>query len=864
MKERSIEELAYLIKQAKNNNEPQPIFFLGAGASVSGNIPLASDIVQQILSEHKDNPFIQKLSEGERSYSKLLECLTPHQRNELLKTYIKKAKINVTHIYLAQLMMQGFADYVLTVNFDNLMLRALALYNEFPPTYDIAILNDLTTTTFKEGSIVFLHGQHHGLWLLNTDDEMAKVKSTMPRIFDSIKNGRPWIFIGYSGSDPVFDHIKNLGRFDNGLYWVSYRQSLPNADVQQFLARPNTNAFLVKGFDADAFMLKLNDALGIEQPAIFDRPFTSLQSMLEEINDINDDKHFVGVKERLEMAKKNVVKSIRQFEKKENVTIEAEEFEVDKLKKEIIDLTISKNYAEKRIAAIELEARKINNASLNSSLSTLFSNWGFYLGNKADDKPPAEADTFYREAFERFRKAYELNPKDNNTLYNWGTYLGNFALQKEGVEAENLYHQSFDKFEKAADIKAEDYEVYYNWGTNLGNLAKLKTGDEAADLYRETFDKFEKTVHLNPEFFKAHYNWGTNLGALAKITRGKEGEDLYLDAFEKLGKAHELNPEDDKTLYNWGTYLGQMAERTSGAEAEKYYNEAFEKLNGVVEVNPNYHEAYNNWGMYLGDLAAQKPIKEAEKIYAEAFEKFSKTVELDPNYYRAYYNWGTYLGNFASKLNFKKAKELYQQAFEKFESSVNVNPQYYYGWYNWGFFLKKYASLVKENQESFYRQAIEKFKKTIEVHAHYYGAYLNWGACLAEIALQKKGAEAQKLFYEAFDVFKSALDLKPDYHFALYRWEGYLMDYGLANEKVDEDPDYQSVLEAFNKAVEHDSNAYNLAVTYAKNSDKDNALKYLEKSLEKQSVTIPYVEEDRAWESLKQDKEFIEMIQKFE
>jgi len=234
MKETTIEELAYFIKQAKADNQPQPIFFLGAGASVTGGIPLANSIVKDILEKYPENPRIKKLKEAEQTYPKLMECLSPQKRNELLKSYIDEAKINVTHIYLAQLLKHGFVDYVLTVNFDNLMLRALALYNIFPSTYDMAILKDLTTTTFKEKSVVYLHGQHHGLWLLNTAAEMDKVKATVPRIFDSIKNKRPWVFIGYSGADPIFNHIKNLGRFDNGLYWVGYNDNLPDKAFKIF------------------------------------------------------------------------------------------------------------------------------------------------------------------------------------------------------------------------------------------------------------------------------------------------------------------------------------------------------------------------------------------------------------------------------------------------------------------------------------------------------------------------------------------------------------------------------------------------------------------------------------------------------
>jgi hypothetical protein len=158
MKEIEIDHLVYLLKQAKKNNQPQPIFFLGAGASKTGNIPLAGEIIKHILMEYADSPFIQDLEEDKKTYANLMDCLTPDQRDELLKDYIEKAKINVTHIYLAQLLKAGYVDYVLTVNFDNLMLRALALFNIYPSTYDMAILKDLTTTTFKEKSIVYLHG----------------------------------------------------------------------------------------------------------------------------------------------------------------------------------------------------------------------------------------------------------------------------------------------------------------------------------------------------------------------------------------------------------------------------------------------------------------------------------------------------------------------------------------------------------------------------------------------------------------------------------------------------------------------------------------------------------------------------------
>ena len=272
--------------------------------------------MKDILERYKENPEVKALKEEDRDYPKLMNCLTPPERNDLLKEYIDRAKINVTHIYLAQMIHLGYVDYVLTVNFDNLMLRALALYNEFPPTYDMAILKDLTTTNFREKSVLYVHGQHHGLWLLNTDEEMEKVKEFIPPILNKITNQRMWIFIGYSGYDPIFKHIVKLGRFDNGLYWVCYKDNNPNENVcTELLDKPNTNAFVIKGYDSDSFILKLNQQLELPQPSFFETPFTSLKVSLENIVDIDDEEHFKGVKERLEVVRsqlRNGDQSIRE------------------------------------------------------------------------------------------------------------------------------------------------------------------------------------------------------------------------------------------------------------------------------------------------------------------------------------------------------------------------------------------------------------------------------------------------------------------------------------------------------------------------------------------------------------------------
>jgi tetratricopeptide (TPR) repeat protein len=595
MKEIKIEHLAYMLKEAKDKNQPQPIFFLGAGASKSGKIPLASEIVSQILTDYASSPFIKDLPIKTRTYANLMNCLLPDQRDELLKKYIDDAKINVTHIYLAQLLKEDFVDYVLTVNFDNLMLRSLALFNIFPSTYDMAILKDLTTTTFKEKSVVYLHGQNHGLWLLNTPQELEKVKNIVPRIFDAIKNKRPWIFIGYSGEDPIFQHVKNLGRFNNGLYWITYNDNAPNEKVVEFLSDPNTNSFLIKGYDSDSFMLKLNSELGLEQPSIVDKPFTALKKTLNEIVDIEDKEHFRGVKERLEISLRQVEESINSYEfgigQEEVSNINSE---IDLLKKEIINLIIEKKYDANIISDIESKVNGIIDQNLQNLLSSLYSDWGSYLFEleKDNEKP----ETLFNQIIEKFKKSTKLNQKNYQAYYNWSTVLGSLARRKERKEAEELYNQSLDLIKKAAKIRQES-NIYNNWGIVLGDLSKLKEGKEAENLLHESFKKYQKATELNPDKYEAYYYWGEALSSLAKKTDGEEAQNLYQESLKKLQKA----VENGGKCYNLACWYSINNDKSN---ALFYLNLSLEKN----EISINEVCKDDDWNHLLNDLDFKKVL----------------------------------------------------------------------------------------------------------------------------------------------------------------------------------------------------------------------------------------------------------------
>ena len=735
----TIEELAYIMKEAKENNLPGSIFFLGAGASRTGGIPLANEINEDILERYSKNPKIKSLKSEDYTYPKLMNCLSPNERNKLLKGYIDSAKINVTHMYLAQLMKYGFVDYVLTVNFDNLMQRALALFNEFPPTYDMAILKDLTTTAFKVKSVVYLHGQHHGLWLLNTEEEMTKVTEIVTQIFDSIKNERPWIFIGYGGEDPIFDHIKRIARFDNGLFWVSHYDNDPCSTVcKGLLEKPLTNASLIKGYDADSFMLKLNRELDLPEPLIIDKPFTSLKGMLNNLKDIDDKDHFNGVRQRVEIAKEQVNEAIQQFEMGKTKSSDKikKNTEIDLLKKEIIDLIIKEDYTEDKIREVSIKARALDKVNIDNLLSSLYSNWGNKLGRLAKVKTGQEAESLYHQVFEKYSKAIEIKPDNHNAYYNWGTALGNLADTKTGNEAETLYQQAFEKFSKAIEINPDEHNAFNNWGTDLGKLAGTKTGDESETLYQQAFEKFGKAIEIKPDKHEAYSNWGTYIGKLASTKTAEKAETLYLRAFEKYIKAIEIKPDKHEVLYKWGTDLGKLAETKTGEEAESLNKEALEKFSNAIEIKPDKHEAFNNWGIVLGHLAETKTGDEAETLYQQAFEKFSKAIELEPNKQGAFINWGNNLCKLAETKKVGEAEILYNQAFKKFSKAIEISSNNNEAFNNWGICLDKLAKTKRGKEaEILNNQAIEKYSKAIEFGGRSYNL-----ACRYALKADKKNA----------------------------------------------------------------------------------------------------------------------------
>ena len=630
---KTIEYLAYLIKEAKSNEKP--IVLLGAGASISAGIPGANDIAKMILSKYSDNPEIKDLPEEDRVYAKLMDTLTPSQRNTFLKELIDKAQINVTHIYLAQMMHLGFIDYFLTVNFDNLMQRALALFNIFPPTYDISIFKDITTTSFHPKSITYLHGQHTGFWLLNTKEEMEKVKEVVPSRLDKITNGRPLIIIGYSGNDPIFDHIVNLGRFDNGLYWIGYKDSEPTKKVvEKLLDKPYTNAFLIQGYDSDSFCLKLNSELGNPEPDILAKPFSYLKKVQSSIVDIEDGPIYTDIKVRLDVTKNMVDDSISRYEL--GIPLEnqmtKDEINLNVFKQEIINATIKSDFSQAK--TFLLKAKELKDNEINNLLSNFYNQWALVIWNEIKISKPIDKEKAYDEVFKKYEKAKELDENNVATYVNYGSKLNDYARILKGKKGKQYIELALRGYETAAKITEHNEFLYNNWGNAIADYALTVDGEDRMKYLLDSLTKFEKSIQCNLLNENAYNNWGLALQRIALNVNEVDIKKKYFEeSFTKLELAIKVNEHNENAYLNLGVGLLRYSEIMGLSDKLVYINLGASQFLKAIQINPNNKNLYYTYASCLINKSYLLQGLERQNCLEDALINCHKAISLGSDYY---------------------------------------------------------------------------------------------------------------------------------------------------------------------------------------------------------------------------------------
>ena len=395
------------------------------------------------------------------------------------------------------------------------------------------------------------------------------------------------------------------------------------------------------------------------------------------------------------------------------------------------------------------------------------------------------------------------------------------AAEAEKSPQEKMLSEQLKESEKEIDSLTKKLSKVQNQNERQQLLLEREANNRfyiglkhhSAGEYLDASKEYKAATELKLKFHEAYNNWGNALVNLAQTKSGIEAEALYKDSFEKYQHATLLKPDDHEAYYNWGTALDALAQTKSGIEAEALYKDSFEKYDYATQLKPDDHEAYNNWGNALVNLAQTKSGVEAEKLYNEAFEKYDYATQLKPDEHKVYYNWGVALSNLAQTKSGIEAEALYNKSFEKYQQAVQYKP-------------------------------------------NSYEAYYNWGNALVNLAQTKSGVEAEALYKDSFEKYHQATQLKPDGHEAYYNWGTVLTHLAQTKSGVEAEKLYNEAFEKYQLAIKNGGSSYNLACLYAIRNNKEEALKYLERSLSRNEASVEFVEKDKDWDGLRGDSDF--------
>ena len=233
-----------------------PIFLLGAGASVKSGIPLAHDMVEKIgkwgyclengldfedprLRRSDWYPWLRRQKwyredrEQADNYPDAVEnILQPRQTRkdfflEMLNTPVEPSS---GYEHIAELMARKRVHTVLTTNFDTILLNVCTTNHRPHHVEIIQTPSDYTklSTSPPYPQVVYLHGSVEHYTDKNTIDEIngqldaVLVSKLLPLLSD-----HPLVVIGYRGAESsvmrhlLIDHAGDASNYRHGIYWCS-------------------------------------------------------------------------------------------------------------------------------------------------------------------------------------------------------------------------------------------------------------------------------------------------------------------------------------------------------------------------------------------------------------------------------------------------------------------------------------------------------------------------------------------------------------------------------------------------------------------------------------------------------------------
>lgn len=272
---------------------PAPVVLLGAGASVSSGVPLASQIVQKAgrwayavaNGMDPDDPRIQRsdwyrwlsrqawFRKGDpgTNYPNVVEhLLRPREkRAEFFRERVLRTNVPPSRGYrrLVELMDRRAIHTVLTTNFDDLVPEAAKIVGRPHYIHTVQVPSDDTrfSTAGEHPQLVFLHGSVDHYTDQNRVEEIQHLRDGLVPLLVPLLRDRPLIVVGYRGAEPsvmrhlLIDSAERAGHYRRGVYWCTRdggpAETFDAGDLHPLvhdLARTiggNFNVVPIEGFD---------------------------------------------------------------------------------------------------------------------------------------------------------------------------------------------------------------------------------------------------------------------------------------------------------------------------------------------------------------------------------------------------------------------------------------------------------------------------------------------------------------------------------------------------------------------------------------------------------------------------------------
>lgn len=278
--------VAILSNLMRPENEARPTFLLGAGASFSSGVPLATECVKRIakqtysdfelggrtLPEHvKTSEWLAWLHgrpwfiHGDDRLAENFPLVVEHllkpeayRRRTLLDLTSIRNKIGDGYRSLAELVLRGLAGTILTTNFDMALPRALN--DKHPHIRYVAEVNRAPDdfnefSLFARAQIVWLHGKAEQYTDRNLVEETKELDPKLLSHLLPLLNATPLVVVGYRGYEPsIMESLLGPSsglNFRQGVYWCLRAGETLHPNVEAFARRlgGNFQVLEIAGFD---------------------------------------------------------------------------------------------------------------------------------------------------------------------------------------------------------------------------------------------------------------------------------------------------------------------------------------------------------------------------------------------------------------------------------------------------------------------------------------------------------------------------------------------------------------------------------------------------------------------------------------